>query len=112
MGSAESLLPAAFSDLETYAAKWCLATESERYAARLASPMDEMRAFYHACFARAEAAVAYCNQFPLDQLPEDARHLLQLLQSLVMVSFPVEVWGQARIPESGLASLDRFREPL
>ena len=73
-------------------------TERERYAQRMSSSMDEMQAFYDACFPRAEAAIAYCDQFPLDELPDDALHLLQLLYSLVMVSFPVEAWRQPQRP--------------
>ena len=111
----DSLLPAEFSDLEPFAAKWCLATEHERYAERMASSMDEMQTFYDAMFPRAEAALSYCDGFPLDELPDDATnllHLLQLLYSLVMVSFPVEVWRQPRVPDSGAAYLDLVAEPL
>ena len=46
-----TLLPAEFADLEPFAATWCLATERERYAQRLAIPMDEMQAFYDAVMA-------------------------------------------------------------
>ena len=46
MTTSTAMLPAPFADLEPYAAKWCLATEGERYAARLAGSMDEMEAFY------------------------------------------------------------------
>jgi hypothetical protein len=104
-------LPAEFADLEPYAA-WALATEPERYARRLASSMTEMQAFYDAAFGRLEAAIAYCDRFPLDDLPDDARDLLHLMQSLVMVSFPVEVWKQPRVPDSGAAYLDLIREPV
>jgi hypothetical protein len=106
-----SLLPKAFADLEPYAVTWCLATESERYAARLASSIEEMQAFYDAFFPRAEEAMTYCDQFPLDDMPDDANRLLQLVHSLVMVSFPVELWRQPRIPDSGEAVLERFIEP-
>jgi hypothetical protein len=106
-----ALLPDAFSDLEPYAAKWCLPTERQRFAERMSSSMDEMQAFYDACFPRAEAAIAYCEKFPLDDLPEDAERLLQLLYSLVMVSFPVEAWRQPHIPDSGAAYLDLLIEP-
>ena len=41
------VLPPAFADLEPFAA-WCLPTEAERYAKRLASSMDELQAFYDA----------------------------------------------------------------
>jgi hypothetical protein len=37
--------------------------------------------------------------------------LLWLGYSLVNVSFPVEVWRQARVPDSGAASLDVVIEP-
>ena len=70
------------------------------------SSMDEMQAFYDAFFPRAEEAIAYCDQFPLDDMPDDAERLLQLLYSLVMVSFPVEAWRQPHVPDSGAAYLD------
>ena len=87
-------------------------TERERFAQRMASSMDEMQAFYDAFFPRAEEAIAYCDGFPLDDLPEDALHLLQLLYSLVMVSFPVEAWRQPHVPDSGAAYLDLLIEPI
>jgi hypothetical protein len=73
--------------------------------------MQEMQAFYGAAFPRLEAAMEYLEQYPLDALPEDARHLLWLCYSLVNVSFPVEVWHQARVPDSGAASFDQIVEP-
>ena len=48
-------LPAEFADLEPFA-DWCLETEAERYAKRLASTMDELQAFYDAAFPRLEAS--------------------------------------------------------
>jgi hypothetical protein len=107
----KALLPSEFSDLEPFAAKWCLATEQERYMERLASSMEEMQAFYDAIFPVADEAMTYLDKFPLDDMPEDALNLLHLLYSLVMVSFPVEVWGQPRIPDSGAAYLDLLVEP-
>jgi hypothetical protein len=107
----DTMLPAEFSDLEPFAPTWCLATESERFAQRLAVPMNEMQAFYDAITPRYEEAMAYCDKFPLDDMPEDALNLLHLLYSLVMVSFPVEVWGQPRIPDTGAAYLDLLVEP-
>ena len=99
------------SDLEPFAATWCLATERERYAARLASTMDEMQALYDATMPRAEAAMTYLDQIPLDELSADQVHLLHLLYSMVMVSFPIECWGQPRVPDSGAAYLDLVVEP-
>ncbi len=108
----DALLPVEFADLEPYAKKWCLATEAERYAQRLASSMREMQAFYDAVVPRAEEAIVYCDQFPLGEMPEDAYNLLRLLYSMVMVSFPVEAWGQPRIPDTGAAYLDLVIEPV
>ena len=104
-------LPAEFADLEPYAA-WILPTEPERYARRMASSMDEMQTFYDAAFGRLEDALVYCGDVPLDDLSDEARSLLHLMQSLIMVSFPVEVWKQARVPDSGAAYLDLIKEPV
>jgi hypothetical protein len=109
---ADSLLPAQFADLEPFAQKWCLATEGERYAQRLTTPMPDMQAFYDAVVPRAEEAISYCDQFPLAELPKDALNLLHLLYSMVLVSFPVEAWGQPRIPDTGAAYLDLIIEPV
>ena len=109
---AEALLPPEFSDLEPFAKDWCLAGEPERYAKRLASTMEEMQSFYNAIFPRAEAAIVYLDTFPLHDLPDDARRLLQLLYSLIMVSFPVEIWRQPYIPDTGTASFELKLEPV
>jgi hypothetical protein len=106
-----TLLPSEFADLEPFAAKWCLPTERERFAARLASTMDEMQALYDATMRRADEAMTYLDQSPLDEMSEDGVNLLHLLYSLVMVSFPVECWGQPRVPDSGAAYMDLLVEP-
>jgi hypothetical protein len=107
-----ALLPPEFADLEPWAATWCLATERERWARRLASPMAELQAFYAACFPRAEEAIAWCERFPLDDMPPGAERLLQLLHSLLMVSYAVEVWKQPEVVNAGSARIDRILEPL
>ena len=49
------------------------------------------------------------------ELPRAARRsatrLLWLCYSLVNASFPVEVWRQPRVPDSGAASMDMLIEP-
>ena len=108
----DARLPPEFSDLEPFAKEWCLASEPERYAKRLASTMDEMQAFYDALFPRAEEAITYCEKFPLHELPDDVQRLLQLLYSLIMVSFPVEIWRQPYVPDTGTASFELEDEPV
>jgi hypothetical protein len=103
-------LPAEFADLEPYAG-WALPTERERYAKRIAGPMDELQAFYDAAFPRLEDGLTYLDQYPLDALPEDATRLLWLFCALVTVSFPVEVWRQPRVPDSGASTFDAVVEP-
>jgi hypothetical protein len=97
-----AVLPADFADLEPYA-DWALPTAEERYEKRLASSMDELQAFYDATFPRIDDALAHLDQFELDALPDDATALLQVYESLMTASFPVEVWRQARVPDSGAA---------
>ena len=58
--------------------------------------MQEMQAFYDAGFPRIQEALAYCDGFPLDDLPDDARHLLQLVHSIVMVAMCVEIGTNPR----------------
>jgi hypothetical protein len=108
---AETMLPADFADLEPFAKTWCLATEHERFAQRLAASMEEMQALYDAVTARYEDAMSYCDRFPLDDMPDDAKNLMHLLYSMVMVSFPVECWGQGAVPDTGAAYLDLLVEP-
>ncbi|MBL7498446.1 hypothetical protein I6A84_29500 [Frankia sp. CNm7] len=107
-----TLLPAEFADLEPFAAKWCLATEPERYGTRLASTTEEMQVFYDAVTPRAEAAMAYLSELPYDALPDDALNLLYLLYSMIQASFPAEIWRQPRVPDTGATSFDCFIEPV
>ncbi len=109
---AEALLPPEFSDLEPWVAHWCLDGEPERYAKRLSSTMEEIQAFYDAVFPRAEEAMQYLEKFPLDELPEGAHRLLKLLYSLIVMSFPVEIWKQPYIPDTGTAQFDLKLEPV
>ena len=107
----DSRLPPEFAHLEPYASTWCLRTEPERWAQRLRSTMEEMQAFYDAFFPRAEEAIVYCDRFPLDDMPAEAERLLQLLHSLLMVSYAVEVWKQPEVINAGSARIDRVLEP-
>lgn len=102
--------PTDFAELEPFAG-WSLETEGERYAKRLSSSMDELQAFYDAAFPRFDAVIDYVDRFELSALPEDAQRLLWMCYSLVNVSFPVEVWRQPRVPDSGASSFDLLVEP-
>jgi hypothetical protein len=111
-GTKERLLPEEFADLERFA-DWILPTEPERYAKRLASSMDEMQDLYDVGMARLEEVMVYLDaRFPLNGMPPEAKRLMHLMQSVVMVSFPVEVWKQPRVLDSGAAWVEIIREPV
>jgi hypothetical protein len=105
-----STLPADFADLQSFA-DWAIPTERARYSKRLSSTMDELQAFYDAALPRLEQAASYLEQYEMKEMPDDARRLLWLFCSLVTVSFPVEVWRQPRVPDSGSTRLDAVHEP-
>jgi hypothetical protein len=109
---ADTLLPSAFAELEPYAEHWCRPTESERWDKRMASTMGEMRDFYDAFFPRLEDAIEYCDKFSLDDLPEDALHLLHLIYSLIMVAMSVEIMHQPRPTDAADAVMIRVNGPV
>ncbi|MFF2127845.1 hypothetical protein ACFVW1_21085 [Streptomyces olivochromogenes] len=108
----DTLLPEAFAELEPFAATWCLATERERYERRPASDMSELQALYGVGFPCIGEALAYCDKFPLDALPDQARRLLELVHSITMVSMCVEIWHQPRVVDGADAEIHRVAEPL
>jgi hypothetical protein len=104
------VLPTDFADLEPFG-HWALPSEKDRFAMRLQSSMDELQAFYDAAFPRLKEGTEYLKAVSLDGISEEDRNLLWLFCSLVTVSFPVEVWGQPRVPDSGASSIDVEVEP-
>ena len=102
--------PTQFAELEPWA-DWALPSEGERYGKRLDSTMDELQSFYDAVFPVLEKSTEYLKSVPLDGISDEDQHLLWLFSSLVNVSFPVEVWRQPRVPESGAAEIDAVVEP-
>ena len=107
----DDLLPEQFSDLERFARLWSLDEEEDRYTRRLASSMDELREFYDAVTPRIGEATAYLDQLDIDDLPEQAKHLMRLLCSLITVSYAVDVFKQPKVPDSGASYLYTVVEP-
>lgn len=105
-----STFPADFADLEPFA-DWALPSEFDRYAKRLASSQDELQAFYDVAFPKLQESTDYLKSVGIDGISDEDQNLLWLFCSLVTVSFPVEVWGQPRVPESGAATFDVYSEP-
>ncbi len=105
-----STLPATFAELEPFT-DWALRSETDRYSKRLASSMAELQAFYDAAFPRLEDGTEYLKSVQLEGISDEDRNLLWLFSSLVTASFPVEVWRQPRVPDSGASSINVVVEP-
>jgi hypothetical protein len=96
-----SLLPPPFADLEPLAERWSLATQRERENRRRASDPEEIRAVYDTLLPRMDAVLDYLNQYPLDNLPEEARRLMYLTFSLAEVAPYVECYHSVpQVPNS------------
>jgi hypothetical protein len=105
-----SVFPAGFSDLDPFA-EWAVRGERARYAKRIASTMAELQALYDAAFPRIDEALAYLEQYAVEDLPEEGQRLLWLYCALVTVSLPVEAWRQPNVPDAGASSIDAILEP-
>ncbi|MCX4766593.1 hypothetical protein OG562_37600 [Streptomyces sp. NBC_01275] len=106
-----NVFPADFAALEPYA-DWALQGERARYAKRVASSMEELQAFYDVAFPLLDKGTEYLEKVTLDGIGDEDKHLLWAFCSLVTVAFPVEAWGQPRVPDSGPSSIDAVVEPV
>jgi len=111
MSEAAISLPDGFSELEQFVADWARPTRTERYDMRLSKSIDDLTEFYDAIAGRAEEAIEYLNGRDIEALTDADARLLQLLYSLILVSYPVNIFNQPRIPDSGAAFFDCVVEP-
>ena len=96
--SSANRLPEQFKALQPLVdGGWALRTERERNAKRLSSSITEIRTVYDSLLPRMDEIVSYLNQFPLDNMPDDARTLLNLTLALAEVSPAVEFYGQPEV---------------
>ena len=89
-----AVLPAGFEDRVTFVPAWALATEQARYAKRLSTDLDGLRAFHAAILPRMDEAMRHLARFPADDiaaLPEPTRLLYRLALSYFEVSNPIEL---------------------
>lgn len=103
---ADQSLPAGFQDLEVFVSAWSLPTERERNRQRLSSSMSEIQALYDALLPRMDEIFNYLNQFPLNEMPEDAKRLFNLSLALAEVAPAVEFYKQPEVVDGFPA--DRF----
>ena len=107
----ERQLPEGFSELEEWVDDWALPTRAERYAARLDRPYPDLVAFYDGIAPHAERAIAHLDGLDINDLPPDAKRLMHLLYSMILVSYAVNIFKQNRIPDSGAAFFEMVAEP-
>jgi hypothetical protein len=91
-------LPPGFEDLEPFVAHWAGETTHARMNTRATSDITAIRDFYDAMIGRADEAIAYCERFPIDALPDDAARLFRLILGLAQAAIAIEIHGQPRAP--------------
>jgi hypothetical protein len=89
-------LPDGFEDLAPFL-DWALESERERNAKRYASAMSEIRRYHDAMAARAEAAIAYLDSKPPQDLSQADRVLLAMLLSLAEVAPAVTFYDSPQV---------------
>ncbi len=87
-------LPPGFTELEPFVDQWAISTEVERNRVRRNSSMEEIRGLYKAVEPRLSDIIEYLNEFPLDDMPDDARQLLRLAMSTMEITPAVELYRQ------------------
>ena len=100
MSQRRTSLPAGFEALEPFVTYWVRDSNDERRAARSTAEMDDIRAFYDVVVDLAPQAITYLEQYPLDDMPEDATRLFKLLLAMNHAAIAVEMHGQPRAHDS------------
>ena len=94
-------LPPQFRAFEPFVTEWALATEAERLAKLIRTPIAELKVFYDAIFPRIEEIKSYLMPFRLDAMPDDAQTLLDLLLTFVETAHPIELnWTTTDIDDA------------
>ncbi len=90
-------LPAQFKELERFVEDWALPTQAERHRRRLTSSIEALRDFYNAIVPRMDEIIAYLNQLPIEEQPDDGRRLFYLTMSLAEIAMAVELFKQPAV---------------
>ena len=93
-------LPDKFHDLDRFVGKWDLPGTNERYAQRLASEFGDLADFHAAVRDRLEAIKAHLDKIAFEDYSEADSRLARLVWAWVPVAEAVEVFKQARVPDS------------
>ena len=94
-----------------YVDDWARPTRAERYAVRLSKTVRRAGRVLRRHRAPRRGRDRLPRRLDLGALPDDAARLLQLLYSMILVSYAVNIFHQPRIPDSGAAFFDMVVEP-
>lgn len=99
MSNTISQLPADFTALQPFVAKWALGTSKQRHAARLSSTAQELQAFYDAILPEMRKLLAALDQYPQGSLPEELHKLYWLSLSFAEIAPHIELYkGAVGVP--------------
>jgi len=108
-----SQLPEGFEGFAPFL-DWAIPRQADRAAKKMTSTFDQLKALYD--FGMADdniaRALAYCDQFPLSDLPEDAATLFHITLSMAEVRPQVELYRQVHQPIPGKEVLPSRLPPL
>lgn len=91
-------LPAAFCELEVFAASWALPNSDARLHKRMTTSMADIQAFYDAMLPVTEQALAHLDKFELNALPPAETLLFHLVLAGAEAALAVEVYRAPRLP--------------
>lgn len=95
-----AILPPGFEDLQPLCARWANESINDRAAARLASTFEELKSVYDQLIGRADAALRYLDDKPIEALTDSERRLAALMLALAHISIAVEVQQQVWAPNT------------
>jgi hypothetical protein len=98
--AAINTLPDQFFELQRFVSKWDRRGTSERYAVRLGSTIQELQEFHDALLPRIREIRAFLDAKLLTDLSDEERRLGRLAFAWISAAEAVEVFKQARVPDS------------
>lgn len=107
----DGIFPERFADLAVFAAKWDKPGTSERYAERLASTFVELQAFHDAFLPKIADIRSYLDSKDFTEYSDADRALGRVTFAWVSAAEAVEVFKQARVPDSKMY-WETVAEPL
>lgn len=98
-----------FAAIEEKWGEWIIDNEQARVRLRYAKPREELVAFHDDIYPQVKEFVEYIGQYPVDNLPADAKNLWWLLSSYIGIAVAVEMYGTLdAIPGGNLMIDARF----